>query len=50
MGRFKCDHIKQLITLASDNIKWLSLYIHVLTQNFRSSDDDGGHGRTERQT
>jgi hypothetical protein len=26
MGRVKCDHIKRLITLTSDNIKRLSLY------------------------
>ena len=26
MGRLKCDHIKRLITLTSDNIKRLSLY------------------------
>ncbi len=27
MGRVKCDHIKMLITLTSDNIKRLSLYM-----------------------
>ncbi len=27
MGRVKCDHIKRLITLTSDNIKRLSLYL-----------------------
>ncbi len=27
MGRVKCDHIKRLITLTSDNIKQLSLKI-----------------------
>ncbi len=27
MGRLKCDHIKRLITLTSDNIKRLSMYI-----------------------
>ena len=26
MGHLKCDHIKRLITLTSDNIKRLSLY------------------------
>jgi hypothetical protein len=26
MGRVKCDHIKRLITLISDNLKRLSLY------------------------
>ncbi len=29
MGRVKCDHIKRLITLISDNIKRLSLYYDV---------------------
>ncbi len=27
MGRVKCDHIKRLITLTSDNIKRFSLYL-----------------------
>ncbi len=27
MGRVKCDHIKRLITLSSDNIKRLSLQL-----------------------
>ncbi len=30
MGRVKCDHIKRLITLTSDNIKRLSLYFEIL--------------------
>jgi hypothetical protein len=28
MGGVKCDHIKRLITLTSDNIKWLSLFFN----------------------
>jgi len=28
MGPWKLDHVKQLITLNGDYIKWLSMYIH----------------------
>jgi hypothetical protein len=30
MGHVKCDHIKWLIKLTSDNIRWLSLHIVTL--------------------
>jgi hypothetical protein len=33
MGRVKCDHIKRLITLTSDNIKRLSLYLVLWNEN-----------------
>jgi hypothetical protein len=32
MGRAKCDHIKRLITLTSDNIKRLSLYLRAVSE------------------
>ncbi len=40
MGRVKCDHIKRLITLTSDNIRRLSLYIllfYTIASRFRMS-------------
>ncbi len=35
MGRMDCDHIERLITLASDNIKQLSLYYHITKYSWR---------------
>ncbi len=34
MGRVKCDHIKRLITLTTDNIKRLSLYLYKQLSNY----------------
>jgi hypothetical protein len=36
MGISKCDHSKRLITLTSDNIKWLLLYLEFEKKNIFS--------------
>ncbi len=36
MGHVKCDYIKRLITLTSDNIKRLSLYLNLLSKTIQN--------------